>query len=486
MAGKDTKMGNVSRQWKLSRRSFLKSAAGSAIAAGLSSYIPTGCAKEIPIKPFEATWESLDTHRCPGWFNDAKLGMYFHWGICSVPAWAPRKEGISYAEWYWYNMNDRENPTWQYHRDTYGEHFTYDDFIPLFKAGHYNPEKWVAFAKSAGVQYIFVNAKHHDGFCLWPTRYTNRNAMRMGPKRDLIGPLIKAARKENLKVGFYYSFYEWYNPLYTGKPFPYAGLITVNNYVDDFMVPQVHELIELYHPDFLYFDGEWDQPPEFWKSRELVAHYYNQAGRRGQDVLVNDRFGKDSRGHHGDVYNVEYHYGTETEGLLTHKWSYWRGVGNTFGYNRDMNPEDCLTVRELIHMVVNGVSKNGNFDINVGPTADGLISDVEREPLLALGRWLRVNGEAIYGTRVWNTTEEGDIRFTAKGEYVYAIFLKWQGEKFLIRSVRAAAGSEITMLGIPGNLAWNQDENGLTIEFPLSKSRPSECAYAWAFKIRVS
>ena len=384
------------------RRTFLKSSLAGMMAATFNWTVYAGQqGNTVRHTDYEPTWESLDAHPCPEWFHDAKIGMYFHWGLCSVPAWAPRSDTISYAEWYWHSMNDPNNPTWQYHRDTYGADFTYDDFIPMFKAEHYDPQEWVNFAWNSGARYIFVNAKHHDGFCMWPSKMTDRTAFVMGPKRDLIGPLADAARAQGMKFGFYYSFYEWYNPLYTGKQIPYTGMIPVDNYVDDFMIPQVRELIDWYHPDFLYFDGEWDFPHEFWKSRDFVAYYYNQATQRQQDVLVNDRYGKGSRGQHGDVYNVEYHYGSENEGLLTHKWSYWRGVGKTFGYNRDTNPEDCLTPKELIHMVVDGVCKNGNFDINVGPTAAGLITDEERMPLLALGKWLGINGEAIYGTRVW-------------------------------------------------------------------------------------
>jgi len=169
---------------RLSRRLFLSNVALAASAESLSGTIllknAAGSPKNVVYRP---SWESLDAHPCPEWFHDAKLGMYFHWGVCSVPAWAPRKEGISYAEWYWYNMNDRNNPTWQYHRDTYGKNFTYDDFIPLFRAERYDPEEWVDFAKQIGMKYIFVNAKHHDGFCLWPSKYTNRNA---SPRRGIM------------------------------------------------------------------------------------------------------------------------------------------------------------------------------------------------------------------------------------------------------------------------------------------------------------
>ncbi|MFC1606773.1 alpha-L-fucosidase [Candidatus Latescibacterota bacterium] len=470
----------------LTRRKFLAGTAGGALAAGITGAGLTGIHPAIAqVQGYKPVWESLDSHTCPDWFDDAKIGMYFHWGVCAVPGWAPRKDGISYAEWYWYQMNNPDNPTWKYHRETYGENFTYDDFIPMFKGERYDPENWISFAAQTGAKYVFVNAKHHDGYCLWPTKLTRRNVSEMGPERDIIGPLVAAARRAGMKVGFYYSFYEWYNPIYTGKPFEYTGLMPANDYVDDFMLPQIEELVELYNPDFFYFDGEWDHPPEFWKSRDFVAAYYNRAAKRGQEVMVNDRYGKGSRGHHGDVYNVEYHYGVESEGLLDHKWSYWRGVGKTYGYNRDTNPEDCLTVKELVHMVVNGVSRNGNYDINVGPTADGIISDVEREPLLALGKWLRVNGEGIYGTRPWETTDEKDIRFTAKDDYVYAIFLKWQEERFRIKSLTAVEGSPVTMLGAPGELQWHQDGEGLVIDYPQYKSRPAKCSYAWAFKIRV-
>jgi len=468
-----------------SRRTFLLGASGAHLCAGCASRWGSKAIQQQIPAIYQPSWESLDSHPCPEWYRDAKLGVYFHWGVSAVSGWAPRSGGTPYAEWYWHSMQDPKNPTWKYHRQTYGESFEYDQFIPLFRAERYHPEEWAAFAKRAGARYIFVNTKHHDGFCLWPTRHTRRNAARMGPKRDLIGPLVKAARDAGLKIGFYYSFYEWYNPLYTGKVYPYTGLIFVRDYVDDFMIPQVRELIDLYQPDFLYFDGEWDQPAEYWKSRELTAYYYNQAAARNQETLVNDRFGKGERGKHGDVYNVEYEYGRENEGLLTHPWSYWRGVAKTFGYNRDADPEDFLTPKELIRMFVDGVSKNGNFDMNVGPAMEGDIIELERGPLMALGEWLSINGEAIYGTRPWKVQAEDEIRFTAKANRVYAIFLKWPGEEFHIRSVAPAEGSAVAMLGIPGELEWRREGNGIIVKYPLSKSRPSGAAYAWTLRIQT-
>ena len=435
---------------------------------------------------YEATWESLDSHEIPQWYKDAKLGLSLHWGVYAVPAWAPRLSGISYAEWYGNRMKDQNNPTYQYHIDNYGSDFTYDDFIPLWKAESYNAKEWAKFAKQMGAKYIFITSKHHDGFCLWPSKYTDRNAFKMGPKKDILGEFFDAAREEGLKVGLYYSLYEWYNPLYTGVDIPYAGMKEVDNYVDDFMIPQIKELIDLYQPDFFYFDGEWDHPEPFWRMKEVVAYYYNEAEKRNQEVFVNDRLGQGERGKHGDLFNVEYGYDTESEGLLTHKWSYWQGIAKTFGYNQDTNLEDILSPKEFIDKVIMGVSQNGNFDINVGPTAAGIIPDYEQYPLLELGKWLDINGEAIYGTQYRDIQNEGDAYFTTKDDYVYAIYLKWQGEEFNLKSVKPIEGSKITMLGVSGELDWEWSESeGLTIIYPNHKARPTECSYAWAFKIRV-
>ena len=436
-------------------------------------------------EPYQPTWESLDKHPLPSWYDDAKVGLSMHWGVYSVPGWAPRGGEISYAEWYGNNMKKPENPTYRYHQEHYGNR-PYDNFIPEWKAESYNPDEWALFAKNMGARYMFITSKHHDGFCLWPTKYTDRNAMKMGPKKDILGAYFTAARKQGLKVGLYYSLYEWFNPLYTGQDIPYVGLKKVNNYVDDFMIPQIKELINLYHPDFFYFDGEWDHPETFWKMKEVVAYYYNEAAKNNQEVFVNDRFGKDERGKHGDLYNVEYSFEKGNEGLLSHKWSYWQGIAKTFGYNQDTDPEDCLSPKQFIDKVIIGVSRNGNFDINVGPTPAGIIPSYEQYPLLSLGRWLKVNGEAIYGTRIWNIQNENDAWFTKKGDYLYAIFLKWQGSSFSLKSVRPMEGSVITMLGVPGTLEWNWDETtGLTITYPEFKARPTSCSYAWAFKIKV-
>jgi len=214
--------------------------------------------KSIAQMPYKPKWESLAMHKMPAWYDDAKIGLSNHWGVYSVAAWAPRVEGISYAEWYGQKMHEKGNPTVAYHKENYGENFKYEDFIPKFKAEAYSADDWAKFAKNMGAKYIFITSKHHDGFCLWNSKYTDRNSMKMGPKKDLLKEFFVAARKNGLKVGLYYSLMEWNNPMLANDSlpygvkdkanYPYTGMKKVNNYVDDFMIPQIKELIDLIIP----------------------------------------------------------------------------------------------------------------------------------------------------------------------------------------------------------------------------------------------
>lgn len=425
-----------------------------------------GFAKGAPYKP---TWESLSSHSLPQWFDDGKFGLFIHWGVYSVPAWAPRGR---YAEWYWHNLLRIGSPTWKYHRENYGEYFEYDDFIPMFKAEKYNPKEWIELAKAAGMKYIVITSKHHDGFCLWPSEYTSRDAGEQGPNRDLLGPLVGAARAQNLKIGFYYSFLDWAHPEYPDEEY----------YVEDYMHKQVKELVQRYDPDLLWGDGEWEYSAEHWRSKELVAWYYNQAEGR-KEVVVNDRLGKATRGRYGDFYTSE--YGKVEAGRklkeTEHKWEENRGIGYSFGYNRNEPPEDYLSVDALVEMLVDTVSRGGNLLLDIGPKANGEIPEIQRERLKKIGKWLRVNHEAIYGTRPWITTSEGDLRFTRRGDIIYAIALKWPGEELKIESIKAEEDLSVRMLGLEGKLKWRRGKDSLIIHFPPYHQRP--CEHAWVVKL---
>ncbi len=210
--------------------------------------------------PYRPTWESLDSRPNPKWYEEAKFGIFIHWGVYSVPAWGAKGE---YAEWYWHEMADKNGPTWKFHVQTYGENFKYQDFVPGFTAKLFDPERWAKLFARSGARYVVLTSKHHEGFCPGPSVLSwNWNSADAGPHRDLLGGLTKAGRARGLKMGFYYSLYEWFNPLY---------LSDVSRYVDEHMLPQLKDAVERYKPSLIFADGERDHPSDVWKSREFLA-----------------------------------------------------------------------------------------------------------------------------------------------------------------------------------------------------------------------
>ncbi|HPO30096.1 MAG TPA: alpha-L-fucosidase, partial [Candidatus Hydrogenedentes bacterium] len=186
-------------------------------------------------QPYQPTWESLDKRPNPQWFEDAKFGIFIHWGVYSVPSWGPKGK---YSEWYWHDMQDPNGETWKFHVKTYGEKFKYQDFAPMFKAELYDPNQWADVFARSGAKYVVCTSKHHEGFSMWPDPNNwNWNAMDIGPHRDLLGELVEAVRARGLRMGFYYSFYEWFNPLYRSD---------VHRYVDQYMLPQMKDLVTRY------------------------------------------------------------------------------------------------------------------------------------------------------------------------------------------------------------------------------------------------
>lgn len=445
--------------------------------------------------PFEPSWASLVTHPLPSWFRDSKIGLSAHWGPYCVPGWTPRKDtpyGVAYAEWYWQWMRSNEAVR-EYHAEHYGD-ARYDAFIDGTRnlvsgetegyfTKDFDADAWMELFASAGVRYFFITAKHHDGFCLWDSAYTGRDAADMGPRRDLYGELVTAARKRGLRVGLYYSFYEWFNPAYTGNPEHrgYAGFQELSDrdldgvdgeYVDDFMVPQIKELIDRYRPDYLCFDGEWEHGYPHWRARQIVAYYYNQAAERGQEVVVNDRFGQkkegtsDTRGVYGDFYHVEYVADIDR----TKPWAMWRGFGNSYGYNRNEHPDNILSLDDTIRMVVDVVSDDGNIEFNLGPKADGTLAAFEVERLRAMGAWLKVNGEAIYGTRKspFGAQSFGRTTFDASRNRLYVLVDEWPTDGVLEVKGATAAPTAARLLAAPDRAVRCDplDGGGLRLQVP--------------------
>ncbi|MEU9480261.1 alpha-L-fucosidase [Streptomyces sp. NPDC048191] len=436
---------------------------------------------------YQPTGDSLAGHQAPYWFQGAKFGIFIHWGVYSVPAWAP--VGVQYAEWYWDQMQDPGNPTYAYHRDTYGEDFAYDDFIPRFTAERFDPRAWVELFRDAGAQYHVLTSKHHEGFALWDTKVSDRNAARHGPKRDLVKELFEASRRyaPGLHRGLYFSMPEWFNPdnpwmghaprnPYTLEPVPYTGYAAGKDYVRDYQAPQMLELIHGYDPEIIWCDigGAND-------SLHVLAEYFNHAKNRARpvDVTVNDRSGIAFH----DFTTPEY---TTYANTVVAKWEASRGLDpRSYGYNRATPDGAYMTAEEVVRTLVDIVSKNGNFLLDIGPRADGTIPEVMQSRLRETGEWLKVNGEAVYDTTYWSRTAQSgeDLRFTVRPDDAFYIHsLSEPGAKLTVPApVPVRPGDKVTMLGHDRPLTWTVTGGSLVVDVPRAARKAGR--HVWVFKI---
>jgi len=472
----------------------------------------------LSAQTYQPTWESVDKRPTPDWFTEAKFGIFIHWGVYSVPAYAPVIPGkLAYAEWYWHQMTEgRDNPkanaietgTWAYQQKMFGPDYKYQNFAPQFRAQLFDPDQWAAIFAQSGAKYVVLTSKHHEGFALWPSNRASAtwgrpwNAVEEGPKRDVLGDLSDAVRRKGLKMGYYYSLYEWYNPLWlTDKP----------RYIREHMFPQFKDLVTRYKPSIIFSDGEWELPSSDWHSPELLAWLFNESPVK-DDVVVNDRWGSDTRHKHGGYWTTEY-----TPGMsgMDHAWEESRGMGFSYGYNRAERLEDYHTGRELVIMLTDIVSSGGNLLLDIGPAADGTIPVIMQQRLHEIGDWLKVNGDAIYGTKPWKVSRQWSIGevpkveynsefqtaydvtklagepepgkaaieafFTSKGSEVYAILPRWPGRKIVLKDINAVKSVEL--LGSPGPLKFRAIADGIEIELP---DLPNALLHqpAWVLRVR--
>lgn len=431
---------------------------------------------------YQPTWESIDKRPVPAWFNEAKFGIFIHWGLYSVPSWAPTDKNMhvysKYSEWYWHRyMRDTSavgKAFRNYHHTTYGENFKYQDFANMFKAELFKPEDWAGLFKASGARYVVLTSKHHEGFTLWPSQESwNWNSVDVGPHRDLAGDLIKAVKEKGLRMGYYYSLYEWFNPLYKAD---------VNRYVNEHMLPQMKDLVNRYHPDVFWTDGEWDHPSDVWKSTEFLAWLYNESPVKDQ-VVVNDRWGKETRSKHGGIYTTEYdlvHQGKA--GAIDHPWEECRGIGNSFGYNRAENWDDYSSSEQLVHILIDKCARGGNLLLDIGPAADGTIPAIMQQRLIDMGQWLKVNGEAIYGTTSWKQApKKENVFFTKKGNDIFVLCTKFPDKEIVVDNI--SSFKTVSMLGYKGAVKARVKGGKLVITPPALTPANNPCQYAWVFKI---
>lgn len=448
---------------------------------------------QTPVQ-YQPTVKSLDTHPLPQWYAGAKLGIFIHYGLYSVPGWAPLShpehdfsnvdyiKNNPYAEWYLNVMRIPGSPTQIYHREHYGANFGYYDFAPIFnrESKKWNPDQWATVFREAGAKYVVLTTKHHEGFTLWPSTTVNPSPTlpknEQHAERDIVGELTAAVRKRGMRMGLYYSGgYDWtFNtgPIETAAD--YQSVKPETEAYGKYAFAQIHELIDRYHPAVLWNDIDW---PKTGNALQVEADYYNAV----PDGVIDDRFGIK----HADFTSPEYQ---KLDQISPKKWEECRGLGRSFGYNRAEGEAETIAPGELIALLVDIVSKNGNLLLDVGPEADGTIAPVQMERLKALGAWLKQNGEAIYDTTPWThatgkSAEGDDLRFTRKGDDLYVTILGTP-ETNTVTVHDLAAGTvaktqppltKIYLLGDEKPLAYRTTEGGVSVELP--QKMPGQYAY---------
>ena len=481
------------------------------IAIGFASLGLIGIA---PVARATARYDAgnVKEHKAPGWWLDAKFGIFIHWGPYSVPAWGPVSDldvatnFTPYAEWYAETMSIPGTATWQHHLATYGPAFGYDDFIPQWTAAKWKPDDWIKLFKSAGAKYFVLTTKHHDGFALWCSKTSHRDACEMGPKRDVVGDLMAAAHRAGdvVRPGLYYSIPEWFNPArkepflyqdntrwdstsrfifsfafesplpyrnpYTQLPVPYTGYVPIDDYAAGQVRPQMRELIHDYKPSIIWCDIGGRE--SYYLSNSVIADYFNTV----PDGVVDDRCGDQNT--HADYATVE--HSTDIAKPPFEVVQGLAGLGSSFGYNAAEPDSGYQTLPVLLDTLVDTVSRGGNLMLDIGPRADGTIPEVMTDRLRGIGQWLKVNGEAIYGSHAWTQPAAGDVRFTVgPAGFLYATTLGWPGKELTIDApVAMTKGKRIALLGSNERpLAFRKDGSKLVITMPAQGATTSTHAF---------
>lgn len=473
--------------------------------------------------PFRPDWQSLKEYRVPDWYRDAKFGIFIHWGVYSVPAFGD--------EWYPRNMYRPDTQEYKHHLATYGpvNKFGYKDFIPMFKAQHFNPAAWAHLFKEAGAKYVVPVFEHHDGFAMYDSDLSDWTAAKMGPHRDLAGNLANAIRSEGLHLGasfhriehnFFFDggraiesdvndpkYASLYGPAHawlanhSGTPLENDFTFVSSAWTDDWLARSA-EIVEKYHPDVMWFDWWIGQPAAREAVTRFAAFYYNASlGYSGHPGVINYKdYAMEER---SAVLDLER---GQLAGIRPLVWQTDTSVSNkSWGYIQN---DTFKSAEFIVHQLVDIVSKNGNLLLNIGPRSDGTIPEEVQQILLDVGAWLKLNGEAIYGTRPWKQFGEGpthavagsfhdtethpytaeDFRFTEKSGVLYAIELGWpaNNETMIHSLARAAGGGEqiqsVQLLGSAASLSFEQLPDGLHIrlpEKPIGK-------YAYVFRVQFA
>jgi alpha-L-fucosidase len=475
----------------------------------------------IETGPYQPSWESLCQYQVPQWYQDAKFGIWSHWGPQAVPM---------YGDWYARQMYLEGSDQYRYHVRKFGHptQFGWKDVVQLWKAEKFDPDGLMALFTQAGAKYFVAQAAHHDNFHNWNSSHHRWNSVNMGPHKDIIALWQAAARKRGLPFGFSEHMgatFTWYKPTkgadksgpYAGVPYDgndpaYADLYLPNRDAPDLSEHSWYtdnpewmekwfsfakELIDRYQPDLLYSDGG---VPFGQYGLDMIAHLYNTSARlhAGVNQAVYNQKDRRVEVYTVGVLDIER---SQLPGIFPHIWQTDTSVGDWFYNVRDV----YKTAKQVAEMLVDIVSKNGNLLLNIPQRPDGTLDDECTYLLQSLARWFKTNGEGIYDTRPRTVFGEGpssvliegfkedavtwtveDFRFTQKDGQVYAFQMKWpEGGKAVIRSLAQGcvpAVTAVSVLGSDAPVKFEQTSRGLAIDLPEQK--PSE--YTQCYRVSFS
>jgi alpha-L-fucosidase len=433
--------------------------------------------------------ESLKGRKTPDWFGNAKLGIFIHWGLYSVPGWARPDFSVEkvtdwklfyrsnpYAEWYLNSLRISGSPTAEFHKTKYGPNFDYYNFRDTLalKTKNWKAEQWVKIFKDVGARYVVITSKHHDGFMMYPSKVANPffDKDEITSKRDFIGELEKASRNQGLKFGVYYSGgLDWtfnQSPVTNLWPDLFQSMptsVAYTGYADS----HVHEIIHRYKPDVLWNDVNYPKNGDFLG---IFSELFNM----NPNAVINDRWEKYKE--LSDYTTPEYQV---LDSISPKKWETCRGLGYSFGFNRLEDNKQVIASKDLVRLFVDIVSKNGNLLLNVGPKGDGTIPQIQLDRLTDLGNWLKINGEGIYDSKTWKTwgykNPNGlDLRFTKKGSDLYVfIFNLPKSNTVHIPNLTSSKNSEaIAFSNVNRKVKLVKSGSGIDIKLP-ENLKPSFC-----------
>ncbi|EIW76353.1 glycoside hydrolase family 29 protein [Coniophora puteana RWD-64-598 SS2] len=460
---------------------------------------------------FGLSTSALESHETPTWWNEAKFGIFIHWGPYSVPGWGP---GYTYAEWYDWHLHSNPGPNnafYEHQMKTYGKEVVYDDFFANLTGSKFNASEWVNLFDDAGAKYFVFTTKHHDGFGMFDTgATTHRNSLHLGPKRDFLRELFDTAKAEKpqLHRGTYFSMPEWFSPDYAPYGFdtwpgglarnvfnqsevePYTGRLPIKDYLADLQLPQMVTLAEEYDTEIMWCDISSAN-----LTRQFAQHYFTHAWAQGRQVVINDRCG-DLPDHDTPEY-------AKLNAIQTRKWETSEGMDpSSYGYNRATPASAYKNGTAIVQTLVDIVSKNGNYLLDVGPTAEGVIPDVMQQNLLDAGRWLKYAGDCVYATEYWFRGSEdptGSIRFlTTPTTFCIVSFERPSNGRLVVQKrVPITRGDRIHLLSPHGarvcvdsdlacGLPWSVDRTTGYLTVDVSDVDLDLVEYAWAFQIQYN